>query len=158
MIAYLGLGSNLGDRERHIYDALRELAEAGDVRIVACSSLHETAPVGGPPNQPQYLNAVAELATDLDPRALLERLQVVERRHGRERSVRNGPRTLDLDLLLYGDRTLAEPGLIVPHPRMWERSFVLGPLAELTDVARLPGASGPGNEAPRPEARASFGM
>ncbi|MEW6251578.1 MAG: 2-amino-4-hydroxy-6-hydroxymethyldihydropteridine diphosphokinase [Planctomycetota bacterium] len=134
---FIALGSNLGDRAGHIYAALRELAEPGDVRVVACSSLHETEPIGGPPGQPPYLNAVAELATHLEPRALLLRMQAIEGRHGRERTVPNGPRTLDLDLLLHGDRVLAEPDLTVPHPRMWQRAFVMEPLAEVCGPDRL---------------------
>ena len=134
---FIGLGSNLGDRARHIHDALRELAQVGDVCVVACSSLHETEPVGGPAGQPRFLNAVAELATELEPRALLVRLLEIEQRHGRQRTVPNGPRTLDLDLLLYGQRIVDEPDLHVPHPRMWQRSFVLEPLAEVCDEQRL---------------------
>jgi 2-amino-4-hydroxy-6-hydroxymethyldihydropteridine diphosphokinase len=134
---FIGLGSNLGDRERHIRDALRELAEPGDIQVLHCSTLHETEPVGGPPGQPKYLNAVAELSTDLPPRALLARLQEIEQRHGRQRTVRHGPRTLDLDLLLYDDRVIDEPDLQVPHPRMWQRTFVTGPLAEICAVERL---------------------
>jgi 2-amino-4-hydroxy-6-hydroxymethyldihydropteridine diphosphokinase len=137
---FIALGSNLGDRAQHIRDALRELAEAGDIRVLAVSSLHETDPVGGPPGQPRYLNAAAELATDLEPRALLERMQAIERRHGRERTVRDGPRTLDLDLLLYRDRTIDDPDLCVPHPRMWQREFVLRPLGEICDPTRLAAA------------------
>lgn len=134
---FVGLGSNLGDRPRHIYDALRELAEAGDIRVVACSSLHETEPVGGPPAQPRFLNAVAELATTLTPRALLQRLLAIEHRHGRRRTVPNGPRTLDLDLLIFGDCVIDEPDLVVPHPRLHLREFVLRPLAEICDPWRL---------------------
>jgi 2-amino-4-hydroxy-6-hydroxymethyldihydropteridine diphosphokinase len=134
---FIGLGANLGDRARHIEAALTELAERGDIRIVACSSLHETDPVGGPPDQPRFLNAVAELATALPPLELLARLQEIERRHGRERLVPNGPRTLDLDLLLYRDRVLDTGELVVPHPRMWQRPFVMQPLAEICDLDRL---------------------
>ncbi len=134
---YIGLGSNLDDRERHIRDALRELAEAGDIQVVRCSTLHETEPVGGPPGQPEYLNAVAELATELNPRALLDRLHVIERQHGRERTIAGAARTLDLDLLLYRECVIDEPDLHVPHPRMWQRPFVMQPLSEVCDPARL---------------------
>lgn len=134
---YVALGSNLGDREGIIRAALRELAEDGAVRVVRCSTLRETEPVGGPPGQGRYLNAVAELATTLSPRQLLKRLLAIERRHGRERSVANGPRTLDLDLLLYGERVINEDDLVVPHPRMWARPFVMQPLREICDVDRL---------------------
>lgn len=135
---FIALGSNLGDRAGHVRAALRELSEAGDVRVLRCSSLHETPPVGGPPGQPAFLNAAAELATYLPPRELLARLLAIEARHGRVRGVRNGPRTLDLDLLIYRDEFIDEPGLCVPHPRMWEREFVLAPLREICDLAALP--------------------
>lgn len=133
---FVALGSNLGDRERHIRAALEELAEAGDVRVIRCSALHETEPVGGPAGQGPYLNAVAEVDTALPPRELLNRLLAVEARHGRRRAERCGSRTLDLDLLLYRERVIDEPELTVPHPRMWERAFVMEPLAEI----RAPGA------------------
>lgn len=134
---FIALGSNLGDRARHIREALAELAKAGDIRVVACSTLHETEPVGGPPGQPRYLNAVAELATELGPRELLTRMLAIEQRHGRERSVPNAARTLDLDLLLYGGTVVDEPDLHVPHPRMWERTFVMEPLEEVCGRERL---------------------
>ena len=137
---YIALGSNLGDRASHIRTALAELEEQGDIRVVRCSSLHETAPVGGPPGQGMFLNAAAELDTELSPQVLLERMLVLEARHDRVRTVRNGARTLDLDLLLYRDRRLNEPELIVPHPRMWERPFVMEPLAEICPAVRLAAA------------------
>jgi 2-amino-4-hydroxy-6-hydroxymethyldihydropteridine diphosphokinase len=134
---FIALGSNLGDREAHLRDALRELSESGAVRIVRCSSLHETAPVGGRDGQGPYLNAVAEIETRLPPRELLVLLHRIEERHGRTRGERNGPRTLDLDLLLYGEQAICEPDLTVPHPRMWGRPFVLEPLAELCGPQEL---------------------
>lgn len=134
---FIALGSNLGDRAAHVCNALRELEERGDVHVVTSSGLYETEPVGGPPDQPRYLNAVAEIATELPPHELLEWLQEIERRHDRERNVRNGPRTLDLDLLLYRDQIVDEPDLCVPHPRMWSRDFVMKPLAEICDLGRL---------------------
>jgi 2-amino-4-hydroxy-6-hydroxymethyldihydropteridine diphosphokinase len=134
---FIGLGSNLEDRDAHITAALRELAATGEIRVIACSSLYETEPVGGPASQPLFLNAVAELATDLSPDALLARLQAVEQAHGRVRTVPNGPRTLDLDLLLYRDQVIDTPDLHVPHPRMWQRPFVMQPLAEICDLGRL---------------------
>lgn len=137
---YIALGSNLGDRAGHIDTAVRELADGGDVRVLAVSSLHETEPVGGPPGQPLYLNAAVELATTLGPRELLQRLRSIEQRHGRERYVPNAARTLDLDLLLYRDRVVDEPDLTVPHPRMWERRFVMDPLAEICPPERLAAA------------------
>lgn len=134
---FIGLGSNLGDRARHIREALAELEQPGDIHVVACSSLHETEPEGGPPDQPWFLNAVAELATELLPHELLVRLQDLEKLHGRQRVLRHGSRTLDLDLLLYRDYVLDEPELMVPHPRMWQRPFVMQPLAEICDLDRL---------------------
>lgn len=134
---FIALGSNQGDREGHVRGALSDLGERGDIRVLRVSSLIETAPVGGPPGQPDYLNAVAELATTLRPRALLDRLLAIERRHGRRRSVPNAARPLDLDLLLYGEETLDTPGLTLPHPRMWQRDFVMRPLAELCPAGRL---------------------
>ena len=135
--AYIGLGSNLGDREATLRAALAELAGHAGIEVTAVSSFHETAPVGGPP-QGMFLNAVAELRTALHPDELLAALQGVEARLGRERGVRWGPRTLDLDLLLYGDRTIREEHLTVPHPRMHRRLFVLEPLCEVAPGARHP--------------------
>jgi 2-amino-4-hydroxy-6-hydroxymethyldihydropteridine diphosphokinase len=135
MRAAVGLGSNLGDRRAHLDAAVAALRELGDV--VAVSSLYETAPIGGPP-QGDYLNAVAVLDTDLDPAELLETLLAFEADRGRQRAVQFGPRTLDLDLLLYGNEVVDEPGLAVPHPRMTERRFVLEPLLEVWPDATLP--------------------
>jgi len=135
--AYVGLGSNLGDREATIRAALDALAEEDGIDVVAVSTLRETEPVGVGP-QPRYLNGVAELNTSLLPRALLDRLLATEQRFGRVRVLgEHGPRTLDLDLLLYGDEQIDEPGLTVPHPRLHEREFVLEPLRELDP--ELPG-------------------
>jgi 2-amino-4-hydroxy-6-hydroxymethyldihydropteridine diphosphokinase len=137
-LAYIGLGANLGDREATIRRAL-ELLEATGVEVVAVSSLRETDPVGYE-DQPRFLNGAAALRTELDPRALLEVLQGVELRLGRDRSgPRYGPRTIDLDLLLYDGETIDEPDLRVPHPRLHERRFVLEPLAELDDGLEVPG-------------------
>jgi 2-amino-4-hydroxy-6-hydroxymethyldihydropteridine diphosphokinase len=132
-LAYVGLGSNLGDREALI----RGAAEAiGAARL---STIRETEP-WGLEEQPRYLNAVAELETSLAPRRLLDRLLDVERQLGRERAgPRWGPRTIDLDLLLYGEQVIDEPGLRVPHPYLLERLFVLEPLAELIPAQRIPG-------------------
>jgi len=131
--AYVGLGANLGDREA----AVRRAAELlGAVRL---STLIETEPWGYT-DQPRFVNAVAELETDEPPRELLERLLRVERELGRTRDgPRYGPRTIDLDLLVYGDEQLEEPGLVVPHPRLHDRSFVLEPLAELAPELVVPG-------------------
>ena len=130
--AYVGLGSNLGDRRAALDGALARLAPRRVSRVV------ETAP-WGLAQQPPFLNAVAELETDLEPRALLDRLLDLERSFGRRRDVRWGPRTLDLDLLLYGDRRVREEGLDVPHPRLAERRFVLEGLAELCPDRGVPG-------------------
>ena len=133
--AYIGLGSNLGDREATLRRALELLSG----EIVAVSSFRETDPVGYL-DQPRFLNAAAALDTELEPRALLDRLLEVERELGRTREgPRFGPRTIDLDLLLYGVRAIDEPGLTVPHPRLAERLFVLEPLAELDPDLVVPG-------------------
>jgi len=133
--AYIGLGSNLGDRGAALQSALDLLGDD----VVAASSLRETDPVGYL-DQPRFLNAAAALETGLEPRALLDRLLEVERELGRTRDgPRFGPRTIDLDLLLYADRVIDEPGLVVPHPRLAERRFVLEPLAELDPDLVVPG-------------------
>lgn len=138
--AYVAVGSNLGDRERTIRDALAALdAEAG-VDVVAVSTLIETEPVGLL-GQPRFLNGAVAIDTSLAPRALLELLLAVERRFGREREgvPAHGPRTLDLDLLLVEGAEIDEPGLRIPHPRLHERRFVLEPLAELDPSLEVPG-------------------
>ena len=127
--AFLGLGSNLGDRRAHLRAAVAALGAAGDV--VGVSPLYETEPVGGPEDQPPYLNVVVELRTVDPPRRLLERCAALEAAAGRVRTVRWGPRTLDADVLLVGDCTVDEPDLTVPHPRLWGRRFVLAPLRDL---------------------------
>ena len=135
--AYVALGSNLGDRAAILRRAFAGLRETPGVRLVATSTLYETEPVG-PPQGP-YLNAVAALDTTLDAHALLARLHALEREAGRRRTAeRNAPRTLDLDLLLFGDACLDEPELVLPHPRLHERAFVLAPLAELAPDAVHP--------------------
>ena len=131
----IGLGSNLGDRARHIADAVTELAQLGEP--VAVSSLYESAPIGGPDQGP-YINAVVVIETDHGVREVLDVCMAIEKRHGRERRERWGPRTLDLDILLYGDRSIDEPGLTVPHPHLGERRFVLAPLLEAEPEATLP--------------------
>ena len=139
MIAYIGLGSNLGDREATLREGLRRLGALDGIEVAAVSTFRETDPVGKL-DQPRFLNAAAALETDLPPRELLACLLEVERALGRDRGAeeRWGPRTIDLDLLLYGDETIAEPGLEVPHPRLAERAFVLEPLLELDPSLRLP--------------------
>jgi 2-amino-4-hydroxy-6-hydroxymethyldihydropteridine diphosphokinase len=135
--AYIGLGSNLGDRLENLEAAVRALRETPGIRVVRSSSVYETAPVGGPP-QGDYLNAVLEIETGLKARELLAALQDVERRLGRVREERFGSRTIDLDLLTYHADVIDEPDLSVPHPRMHERAFVMVPLAELGAAQRLP--------------------
>lgn len=136
--AYVGLGSNVGDRERMLWSAVHMLAFNPEVEVVAVSSIRETDPVGLA-EQPRFLNAAVALDTELEPRALLDLLLSVERELGRVREgPRFGPRTIDLDLLLYGDETVDEPGLIVPHPRLHERRFALEPLAELDPGLTVP--------------------
>ena len=139
MIAYVGLGSNLGDREATLREAVRLLGELDGVEVSAVSSFRETDPVGKL-DQPRFVNAAAALETSLPARELLDCLLEVERALGRDRSVeeRWGPRTIDLDLLLYGEETIDVPGLQVPHPRLAERAFVLEPLLELAPELRLP--------------------
>lgn len=127
---FVGLGSNMGDRRGTLESALGALHHQPAIEITAVSSAWETSPVG-PLAQADFLNAAAELRTTLEPRRLLEVLQSTEDAHGRRRRQRWGPRTLDLDLLLAGDRRLEEPGLTVPHPRLTQRRFVLEPLLEI---------------------------
>ena len=134
MRAYLGLGSNLGDRRAQLRRAVDALPD-----VVAVSPVYETDPVGGPAGQGPYLNLVVALETDRSPRDLLDLARRLEDAAGRVRTERHGPRTLDVDVLLVGDLRVDEPDLVVPHPRMWERRFVLVPLADLADgqVKRL---------------------
>jgi 2-amino-4-hydroxy-6-hydroxymethyldihydropteridine diphosphokinase len=129
---YVGLGSNLGNREQTLRAAVARLSAGSRVKVLALSSLRETEPVGPIADQPRFLNGVVALETSLNPRELLDRLLEIEAEFGRTREgPPGGPRTLDLDLLLYGDERVDEPGLLVPHPRLHERSFVLEPLEEL---------------------------
>jgi 2-amino-4-hydroxy-6-hydroxymethyldihydropteridine diphosphokinase len=138
--AFVGLGSNLGDPEELIRSALELLGAEAAIEVVGVSSLRETDPVGYE-DQPRFLNGAAELATELPPQELLERLLAIERQLGRVRGEgpRFGPRTIDLDLLLYGQESVEEPGLTLPHPRLHERRFALEPLAELDPALEVPG-------------------
>ena len=138
--SFVGLGANLGDPRAQIERALELLAAQEGVEVVAVSSLRETDPVGYE-DQPRFLNGAVELRTSLPARGLLERLLAIERRLGRVRGKgpRFGPRAIDLDLLLYGDAVIDEPGLVVPHPRLHERRFVLEPLADLDPALEIPG-------------------
>ena len=137
-VAYVGLGSNLQDPRRQIQSAFAELDGMPHTRLVKQSSLYRTAPLGYA-DQPDFVNAVAQLETGLPAERLLAELQEVENRHGRERSFANAPRTLDLDLLLFGEAVIQTPALTLPHPRMHERAFVLKPLYEVAPHASIPG-------------------
>ncbi len=138
VLATIGLGANLNDPAAQVEFALAELDRLPATRLLARSSLYASAPVGYV-DQPDFVNAVAQVETGLAPRALLAALLDIEHRHGRERSFRNAPRTLDLDLLLYGDAHFHEEGLTLPHPRMHERAFVLLPLTEIAPDTMIPG-------------------
>ena len=138
--AFVGLGSNLGDREATLRTAVERLAELPGTEVKAVSSFRDTAPVGYV-DQPRFLNGAVELETRLPPRELLDELLGLERAFGRDRAGAppQGPRTLDLDLLLYEEETIGEPGLEVPHPRLHQRAFVLEPLVELDPGLVVPG-------------------
>ena len=136
--AFVGLGANLGDPEAQVRGALTALEAIRATRLVAASSLYRSTPVGVG-GQPDFINAVAAIETARGARALLADLLGVEARFGRRREFPGAPRTLDLDLLLYGDQLIDEPGLVVPHPRMHERAFVLAPLAEIAPETVVPG-------------------
>jgi 2-amino-4-hydroxy-6-hydroxymethyldihydropteridine diphosphokinase len=136
--AFVGLGANLENPLQQVRQAISELDAIEHTRVLVASSLYRSAPVGYA-DQPDFINAVAKVQTRLSPHELLDALHVIENRHGRRRSVRNAPRTLDLDLLLYGMLVVDEDGLTLPHPRMHERAFVLLPLAEIAPEALLPG-------------------
>ena len=136
-LAYVGLGANLDDPRRQLQAALEELKNLPQTRMTANSSLYRSAPLGYL-EQPEFLNAVAQLDTGLSPEARFECLKQIEERHGRKRPFAGAPRTLDLDLLLYGDARITAPGLTVPHPRMHERAFVLRPLLELDPEISVP--------------------
>ena len=137
MIAYVGIGANLGDAQANVLDALRRLALLDGTTVIETSGLYRTAPVDS--SGPDYINAVACIDTAFDPHELLAALQEIEQAHGRERPYRNAPRTLDLDLLLYGEQRIQSDTLTVPHPRMHERGFVLAPLAEIAPDIAIPG-------------------
>ena len=136
--AFVGIGSNLGDRETHLRTALEALAAEEGIDAVAVSRLRETEPIG-PVEQGPFLNGAVKVTTELPPRELLARLLNIEERLGRVRGERFGPRTIDLDLLVYGDAIVDEPGLTLPHPRLHERRFALEPLAELAPALVVPG-------------------
>lgn len=137
MIAYIGLGANLGDARAQVEQALAQLDQLPGTTVLAASPLFRTAPIDS--SGDDYINAVARLETSLDPIALLDALQDLEQQHGRERPYHNAPRTLDLDVLLYGAQTIDSERLTVPHPRMHERAFVLAPLLTLDPDLAIPG-------------------
>ncbi len=137
-VAYLGLGSNLGDRLGNLQRAVELLAAQPGLRVERSSRVYETDPVGGPP-QTEYLNAVIEVQTSLSPRELLAASMDVEQRMGRVRDERWGPRVIDIDVLTYDDEEIDEPDLVIPHPRMHERGFVLVPLMDLDPDPMVPG-------------------
>ncbi len=136
--AYIGLGSNQDGPRAQLSRALEEISAIPDTSLTGCSPLYRSAPVDAPA-QSDFLNAVAAVETQLSPPRLLAELQAIEDRHGRQRPYPNAPRTLDLDLLLYGQASIASPALTVPHPRMHRRAFVLRPLLDLDPDARVPG-------------------
>ncbi|MFN4147938.1 MAG: 2-amino-4-hydroxy-6-hydroxymethyldihydropteridine diphosphokinase [Rhodocyclaceae bacterium] len=138
VIAYVALGANLGEPEKTVRAAIWALQELPRARLLKCSSLYRTAPVGLK-HQPDFINAVAMLETAWSPNELLARLFEIEARFGRVRSIRNAPRTLDLDLLLCGDQMIESAELTLPHPRMTERAFVLVPLTEIAPQLTIPG-------------------
>jgi 2-amino-4-hydroxy-6-hydroxymethyldihydropteridine diphosphokinase len=140
---YLALGSNLGDRLGYLQGAVDELRATNTLRVIAVSRVYETDPVGGP-EQDAYLNAVVAIDTDLVPRDVLSLAHALEERAARVRAEHWGPRTLDVDVLLYGDVHLDEDGLTIPHPRMWERGFVLAPLRDVAPELVDAAASWPG--------------
>lgn len=137
-IAYIGLGSNLEDPAQQLITAFQELDQLANTRLLKTSSLYSSKPVG-PQDQPDFVNAVAQLETGLEPLALLDALQSIEQAHRRVRERHWGPRTLDLDLLLFDDRIISHPRLTVPHAHMHERGFVLLPLSEISPKLSLPG-------------------
>ncbi len=137
MIAYIGIGANLGDARANVDDAMARLAALPATTLVRRSSSYRTAPIDS--SGDDYVNAVACIDTPLAPADLLAALHAIELAHGRERPYRNAPRTLDLDILLYGDQQIDSPALHVPHPRMLERAFVLAPLLEIAPEVEIPG-------------------
>lgn len=136
--AYIGLGSNLDDPIEQVLTACGELKQLTESRLLACSSLYRSPPMG-PADQPDYINAVAAVETYLEPRPLLAELQAIEQQHGRKRERRWGARTLDMDLLIYGDRVLSDATLTLPHPGLAERAFVLYPLQQIAQSLIVPG-------------------
>ena len=131
VICYLGVGSNLGNRRKNIKLAVKKIGTLKDTRIINASKLFESLPSGGPAGQPNYLNAALKVSTNFSPLNLLKKLKKIEKELGRVPTVRFGPRIIDLDILLYGDKLIRNKHLVVPHPRMFARDFVIKPLVEV---------------------------
>ncbi|MEK7867944.1 MAG: 2-amino-4-hydroxy-6-hydroxymethyldihydropteridine diphosphokinase [Candidatus Omnitrophota bacterium] len=130
MLCYIGIGSNLGDRAKYIENAIEKLEGTKGIEVKRVSSIYETEPVGGP-KQGKYLNGAIEIETQLEPGELMLKLQNIEKQLGRIKTVKNAPRTIDLDILLYGDKKINKPDLKIPHPKMHKREFVMKPLKDL---------------------------
>ncbi len=130
MLCYIGIGSNLGDRAKYIENAIEKLEGTKGIEVKRVSSIYETEPVGGP-KQGKYLNGAIEIETQLEPGELMLKLQNIEKQLGRIKTLKNAPRTIDLDILLYGDKKINKPDLKIPHPKMHEREFVMKPLKDL---------------------------
>lgn len=130
-ICYLGVGSNLGNRQKNIKEAIKKIKALKDAKVLKVSRFMQTKPVGGPSGQPDFLNAALKIQTKISPLNLLKKLKIIEKTLGRAKTVRNGPRTIDLDILFYGNKIIQSKELTIPHPRMFEREFVLKPLAEI---------------------------
>ncbi len=131
VICYLGIGANLGNRRKNIEEAIKKIKELKQTKVLKVSRLIQTKPVGGPSGQPDFLNAALKIQTRITPLNLLKELKTIEKELGRVKTVRNGPRTIDLDILFYGNKIIQSKVLTVPHPRMFAREFVLKPLAEV---------------------------
>lgn len=135
-ICYIGIGSNLGDREKNIKESIRRMNRIDGISVLKRSSIYETEPQGGPP-QGKFLNACVKIRAELKPKDLLKALKSIEREMGRTKTVRFGPRIIDLDILLYGNEKIIRRGLKIPHPRMLERDFVLMPLKEIAPKIKI---------------------
>jgi 2-amino-4-hydroxy-6-hydroxymethyldihydropteridine diphosphokinase len=131
VICYLGVGSNLGDRRKNINLAVKLIGSLKNTKVMRLSKLSESAPCGGPAGQPDYLNAAVKISTGFSPLTLLKKLKTIEKKIGRTPAVRFGPRVIDLDILLYGDRVVCGRALTIPHPRMFDRDFVIKPLMQV---------------------------
>jgi len=131
VVCYLGIGSNVGDRRKNIRLALRKINQLKRTKVIKVSEIMETEPVGGPTGQGKFLNAAVKIKTNFPPLILLKELKKIEKEIGREKTVRYGPRTIDLDILFYGDKIINRENLKIPHPRMFEREFVIRPLSEI---------------------------